>query len=597
MILLRGTRGLLSILIGALLLTTLTVVWIAAQVIRRETERQTVARLHSLAMAVRSQIAGLPADSTTSFELLAAGLGSATGARVTFINSNGRVLGDSEGEAGGLENHSDRPEVQSALHGEFGVARRRSPTIGVELLYVAIPPAYPTAPLVRVSLPTGEGGSPFRELLGKSLATAILIALAAAGALAAAMRRNRLFVGEFIGGMKAWTEGRYNHRIVSPPGGDTELVAESFNLAAEKLAAHVADITRQRNELKAVLASMVEGVIALDRDERITYINRATAKLFGIEENAVAGRTLQETFRNRDLQHFAALLLASQANLLGELVIGDGRLYLQAHGSAINDSAQRPIGALVVLNDVTELRRMERIRRDFVANVSHELRTPITSIKGFVETLSEGALANRESAERFLEIISRQVDRMNSIIEDLLALARLERDEETGDIALTPTSLSALLLAAVEGCRVKAAAKNVSIEIEGVEDISALINPPLLEQALFNLLDNAIAYSNAGTKVFVSARHEGQCVRITVADEGPGIANEHLPRLFERFYRVDRHRSRKLGGTGLGLAIVKHIAQAHRGDVTVTSTPGKGSTFTISLPAWAQGSPPMPPSA
>jgi two-component system phosphate regulon sensor histidine kinase PhoR len=236
------------------------------------------------------------------------------------------------------------------------------------------------------------------------------------------------------------------------------------------------------------------------------------------------------------------------------------------------------------LNDVTRLRRLENIRRDFVANVSHELKTPVTAIKGSVETLLDGALQKPEDARRFLEIVTRQADRLNAIIDDLLSLSRIEQEAERHEIPLQRSHLNEVLRGAVQACEVGAAAKSIRIGLSCPEPLLARINPPLLEQAIVNLIDNAVKYSRPESEVRVEARPENGEILILVRDHGCGIGKEHLPRLFERFYRVDKARSRKEGGTGLGLAIVKHIVQAHAGTVTVASVPGEGSTFTIHLP-------------
>jgi two-component system phosphate regulon sensor histidine kinase PhoR len=241
-------------------------------------------------------------------------------------------------------------------------------------------------------------------------------------------------------------------------------------------------------------------------------------------------------------------------------------------------------GAVVVLHDVTELRRLENIRRDFVANVSHELKTPITTIKGFVETLRDGALEDREQAERFLAIIARHADRLHAIVEDLLSLSRLEQNAQVAAIPRTNVALIEVLQAAVQDCAAKAAAHQVAIVPSCATTLCACINTPLLEQAIVNLLDNAINYSKVGSTVWLDASRLDDEIAIQVRDEGIGIAQEHLPRLFERFYRVEKARSREHGGTGLGLAIVKHIAQVHGGRASVTSTLGQGSTFTLHLP-------------
>ena len=263
---------------------------------------------------------------------------------------------------------------------------------------------------------------------------------------------------------------------------------------------------------------------------------------------------------------------------------GDHEGVLQARSAALHDAQGRGIGAVVVLNDVTDFRRLEHIRRDFVANVSHELKTPITSIKGFVETLLDGAISDPVDAQRFLQIIAKQADRLDAIIEDLLSLSKIEQGEESGDIDLIFGRVKDVVDSAIHSCQQKADERQIHICTACEKDVLAKMNPALLEQAVINLLDNAIKYSEPGSEVQVLASQFFDEVTITVSDRGCGITTEHLPRIFERFYRVDKGRSRKLGGTGLGLAIVKHIVQAHHGRVTVKSTPAVGSVFTIHLP-------------
>jgi two-component system phosphate regulon sensor histidine kinase PhoR len=242
------------------------------------------------------------------------------------------------------------------------------------------------------------------------------------------------------------------------------------------------------------------------------------------------------------------------------------------------------MGALLVVHDVTRVHRLEKVRRDFVANVSHELKTPITSIRGFVETLQDGAVHDPEKAKRFLDIIRRQSERLNAIIEDLMELSRIEREAETETIDRGVHDLGPVLEAAVADCAAKASARNVGVSLRLAGPLFARVNARMLEQAVANLLDNAIKYSDPGAGVEIGAEQSGDTITIHVRDQGPGIPSEHLPRIFERFYRVDKARSREVGGTGLGLAIVKHIAQAHGGTVSVESTPGEGSLFAVHLP-------------
>jgi two-component system phosphate regulon sensor histidine kinase PhoR len=266
------------------------------------------------------------------------------------------------------------------------------------------------------------------------------------------------------------------------------------------------------------------------------------------------------------------------------VLYNNGERFLQTHGTSLKNVQGENIGAVVVLNDVTRIRRLENVRRDFVANVSHELKTPITGIKLSVDSIFGGAIADHEESIKFLHIISRQADRLNAIVEDLLRLSRIEQEAEAAQITLGKHRIKNVLEVAVQTCEVKACDKKISLELTCPADISAKINPPLLEQAVVNLIDNAIKYSEPDSMIQVMAGKTDTEVTIQVEDQGCGIGKQHLPRLFERFYLVDKARSRKLGGTGLGLAIVKHIIQAHGGRVSVESTPGKGSTFFIHLP-------------
>lgn len=257
---------------------------------------------------------------------------------------------------------------------------------------------------------------------------------------------------------------------------------------------------------------------------------------------------------------------------------------MQVNGTAINNTENLNTEAIIVLNDITRIRQLEKIRKDFVSNVSHELKTPITSIKGFVETLLEGAMYNHEEAKHFLEIISKHSSRLNDIIEDLLCLSRLEQDSEKNDAYFEEHEIKNILISAINVCDVNANIKKIKVDLECEDGLLAKVNPLLMEQAIVNLIDNALKYSEEKKSIKINAIRENQQIVIKIADEGYGISLEHIPRLFERFYRVDKARSRKAGGTGLGLAIVKHIIQVHKGRIEVASEISKGSIFTVYLP-------------
>ncbi|MCC7145393.1 MAG: HAMP domain-containing protein [Phycisphaeraceae bacterium] len=386
-------------------------------------------------------------------------------------------------------------------------------------------------------------------------------------------------------------------------------VASALNRMADQLEERLNSLAQQRNELDAVLASMVEGVLAVDQDDRLLSINPAGARVLGIDPRWALGRSFQEFIRHRALQRFFETALQSDSPIQANVTIPPSPAFpaavpqaavteppapaapplpdrvLQAQGAALRDAMGRRIGALVVLHDITRLQQLENIQRQFVANVSHELRTPIAAIKAALETILDGDPSSPQDQQHFLQIASRQANRLEAIIEDLLSLSRLEQDLEAGRIELHFASLHAVLSSAAETCLVRAQNKKIQILLTCPTDFQASANPQLLEQAVVNLLDNAIKYSPDSSTVQLSAqRFSGEMV-IAVSDEGPGIDAEHLPRLFDRFYRTDKARSRAVGGTGLGLAIVKHIAQAHSGHVSVDSTPGQGSTFRIHLPA------------
>jgi two-component system phosphate regulon sensor histidine kinase PhoR len=383
-----------------------------------------------------------------------------------------------------------------------------------------------------------------------------------------------------------FASGDFGERLRLPDHREMAETADAFNTMADQLEATIASLQRRNHEQEAVLTSMVEGVLAVDSEHRVISVNAAAARLLAVSPQEIEGRGLQEVIRNADLRRFVTSALTCNQPVEGNLILRNARdRVVQANGTALRDPYGRSIGAVIVLNDVSRLRQLENLRRDFAANVSHELRTPITSIKGFVETLLDGAMANPQDAERFLQIIARQADRLNTIIEDLLSLSRIEQETEAGGIVLSTGRIDQVLQAAVHDCSARAQERDIRVQLECPSDLTARMKADLLEQAVANLLDNAIKYSAPGQQVWVRAYREEHLLTIAVKDQGAGIAEEHHPRLFERFYRVEKARSRRLGGTGLGLAIVKHIALAHRGQVTVESTLGKGSTFFIRLPA------------
>lgn len=516
-------------------------------------------------------------------------MGKRTGIRFTVIDPQGKVLGDSQEQPRVMVNHFDRPEFQIALKGQVGSDIRPSETLQQEMMYVAIPIFKGDAivAVLRTSVAMTQLQatlhSVFMEVLRYGLIIALVLAvlsLALSWKISRPLELMRL-------GAERFARGDLTHRLAVPSSREIAGLAASMNKMAAQLDERIRTIVAQRNEQQAVLSSMIEGVIAVSANGKVMSLNNAAAAMLQETIEDAEGRTVEEVVRNTELQQFIQHALDSAEPVEGQIALHEhSRLeqYLQVHGTLLADDQGRKIGALIVMNDVTHIRRLEQVRRDFVANVSHELKTPVTSIKGFIETLLDGAMENPEDSRRFLQIIARQTDRLNSIIDDLLILSRVEQQGEQ-KVATERVELRGVLTAAVGLCELKASQKDMSIHIDCDETLTVDANASLLEQAVVNLVDNAIKYSDAGGDVRIEALRGDHEVLIGVHDHGCGIAKEHLPRLFERFYRVDKARSRTLGGTGLGLAIVKHIAQSHKGRVSVNSTVGKGSTFTLHLPA------------
>ena len=515
-------------------------------------------------------------------------------ARLTVILPDGAVLGDSEEDPRVMARHGDRPEIIAALAGRVGVAVRASPSQSRNLLYVAVPArggagSGPVAGAVRAALPLTAVDAPVRAFARRVaplwLLVAALAALTAAW-LARGLAGPLAALGAEVDRLAAGDAGARAARAGPDEIAD---LAGAVNGLAAALDARLSTDGRQRGEREAVLASMMEGVLAVDGQERVIELNLAAARLLRVESSRALGRPLAEVARDADLRRFVGGVLAARASREGEFRLDDpartgGERIMQAHGTVLRDGTGRGIGALVVLNDVTRLRRLEAVRREFVANVSHELKTPITAIKGFVETLLEGDGKDRDESRRFLEVVARQADRLNAIIEDLLTLSRLEQEEADARVELAETAVREPLLAALQACEPLAVERGIPVALDCAPGLTARLNAALLEQAVINLVDNALKYSEAGRPVLVSAARSAAGLEIRVRDGGCGIAREHLPRLFERFYRVDRGRSRRQGGTGLGLAIVKHIVKVHGGTVAVESAPGEGSTFTVVIP-------------
>ncbi len=514
-------------------------------------------------------------------------LGHRSDTRITIIRPDGVVLADSEHDPHEMDLHNNRPEVKTALHGETGSSRRFSATLQTDMMYVAVPLLHDEKvfAIIRTSKSLKSVNDTIRVLLITIGLGSLIVALAAAAVSWVNARR----ISQPLEQMKLYARrvaaGDREGRLPEEGGEEVAALAEAINLMLIQLDDRIRVIERQRNEQDAVFTSISDGVLAVDAEGLLISINKAAARMFSLKRSKVRGRTVRDVIENSDLRNFIGKSLQTEDEVEDELLLGDlDPRYIQIHGRPLRDEDGRSMGAVVVLNDVTRLRRLEKARRDFVANVSHELRTPVTSIIGYIETLEETVYEDPEAARQFLQIVLRQSERLERIIEDLLSLARIERDAEGLGIELEEANLDDVMNSALTSVEQIAKSHRTTIVREGEKGVRAVINPPLIEQALINLLTNAIKYSDNGTTVRVRVMDKKKRILLEVEDEGVGIAQEHLPRVFERFYRVDKGRSRAEGGTGLGLAIVKHIALAHGGKVSLDSEIGVGTTFTLELP-------------
>jgi len=552
--------------------------------------------LESRARIIEGYVADLLVSSPEQLQNYCRQAGRKAATRITVVLPDGKVVADSSEDPATMENHAGRPELQTALSGESGSSIRFSRTLGEKMLYVSVPLNGRSGTLIgalRLSIPSLSLNSVLLPMYFRVLAVGILVVFAA-GALTLLVAR-KLFTP--LEQMKHEAEQMVLGETVKHLTIDSEHMSEevsglitALNRMAAKVNERMKIITLQRNELETVFAGMTEMVLVVDTEKRILRINRSAAALFYLSPDDIQGKLLHGVIRNRDLHAIIDQVIESGRLVKKDiqLYVGPDKLYLHTSAVPLQDEKNNPIGVLVVMNDLTRLHKLENLRRDFVANVSHELKTPITSIRGYVETLLDGAMDNREDARRFLEIIAKQSSRLDAIINDLLTLSRIEQKTDKQDITLTRSALRPVLESAVTTCQPQAEDKNIHIDLQCPDDLVAWINPNLVEQAVMNLLKNAIMYSPDNSPVSIKAysqrSDQQERIMIAVQDQGIGIASEHHERLFERFYRCDKGRSKEQGGTGLGLSIVKHIAMVHGGSVSVRSQPGQGSLFTISLP-------------
>jgi two-component system phosphate regulon sensor histidine kinase PhoR len=515
---------------------------------------------------------------------LADSLGRVFGCRVTLIDAGGRVRGDSEVPAAGLaalENHAGRPEVAAALRGGIGRAVRRSRSVGVELVYLAVPlPAGGDLAVLRLAEPLALIRSLNASLMQQSLlaaAVALLLIVPLAFWVTRPEVERTLELERVAARLGA---GEERERAREQPADELGRLGRALNLMAGELRQRLNALERERDERERILAHMSDGVALIDAADRVVHANQSLATILGAPLPPAAGTQFQEFARSPELSE-----LLRAARELGQPVDLDLRLWTPQQRRVRVTATRLPGGeagsVIVVLRDLTEVELLNQVRQDFVANVSHELKTPLTSVRGYAETLLDGGLEDAEHREGFVRIIRDQATRLGSLVDDLLSLAELERPDTR--LRVEPFDLRDAVQRQMTTLTGSAERAGLEMQLEPGPSVSVVADRLRIDQVIANLLDNALKYTERGSvRIRVGAlAAQAWC---EVQDTGPGIPAADLPRIFERFYRVDKARSRGKGGTGLGLSIVKHILALHGGSITATSVPGEGSTFRFELP-------------
>jgi two-component system phosphate regulon sensor histidine kinase PhoR len=584
------TAGFRAKLFIAALSSALIALAVAGALFAQRMQRRTDAQIENTLGAETRLVAELMEQSGTRATLPSVAAldgeadraGALIGARVTFIAADGKVVGDSAETLEGLavmENHASRPEVIEARNSGIGRARRHSDTLGIDMLYVAVPIRHPAIAVVRVARPLTDIR---HELRGVVDATIFALGIAFAGAAALAW----IISGRIGHRVERIAEvaRRYRTGDLTPAPldfGDDELgtVARALDESVHELARRLADLARDRGRMEAILAGMIEGVIVVDPQGRLQVANSAARQMLRLDELAV-GRHYVETIRHPSIAEMVTAALAGATSDAIELSPprDSSRTITARAAPAASGGAY---GAVLVLHDITQLRRADQIRRDFVANVSHELRTPLTAIRGYVEALSDDVSA--EESRRFLDVITRHTLRMERLVKDLLRLARLDAGQEM--LEVNPCDTRGLVHSVVADLTPSLDQRHQRVAVTiapGAETVRA--DPSKLHDVLRNLLANASTYSPEQSEISVDARRVDGHIALSVSDRGPGIPEEDLSRVFERFYRVDKSRTRDPGGTGLGLAIVKHLVGLHGGEVRAENRDDGGARFTVTLP-------------
>jgi two-component system phosphate regulon sensor histidine kinase PhoR len=563
----------------SLLVSTLLVSWSFRQQMLQQIERTLVAEGELTARLLEEQ----PADASLArYDEEADRVGRIVRSRVTFVARDGRVLGDSSvsGAAlSGLDNHGNRPEVVAALRNGFGTSRRWSSTVDAQLMYVALPVEHGRVAVVRLALPLTDVEAQGDSVVPATI-FALLIALVGAGGLAWISSRvlsRRL--DELAAVALRYAAGDMSQRARDRGSDELGSVARVLDDSVQSLGRRVRELNDERARAQALLAGMVEGVVVVDAQGAARIVNEAAGRMLRLED-PVIGRPYAEFIRHPDIADQVRRALAGELTAGLELSLSrePGRVFV-TRSAPVHAAGSR--GAVLVLHDITDLRRADRVRRDFVANVSHELRTPLTAIRGYVEALLDGPSDPLET-RRFLEIIERHAARMERLVKDLLRLARLDAGQET--LERTAVDTHALFEGMLSELKPTLDGRRQRVQMEVQFEAGTIHGDAVkLHDMLRNLVENASNYSPEGSTITLQAERLGADVLLRVLDEGPGIPEADLQRVFERFYRVDKARSRETGGTGLGLSIVRHLADLHAGEVFAENRPGGGAAFAVKL--------------
>lgn len=515
------------------------------------------------------------------------GISERIGARITVIDSQGKVLAESRVPGNGLdnmENHSGRPEMSAALSGRTGESIRYSSTLRMDMFYIALPVKKDGHILgaLRLALPLVDIAK-ILWTIRRTVLLGLIFSIALAFVLGLLISENIVKpINRIISSTRRFSSGDFTHKIVVYSRDEVGELSGALNKMAQDIEEKISEINRQNQHLKAMLNSMIEGVVVLDRATKVISINPTVEKIFNVSKENCEGRLFLEAIRNTDISEIVNEVIKNGEFISKELaLVWPVNKVFEVNISPVfeKDSVS---GCLIVIHDITEVRKLETMRRDFVANVSHELKTPLTSIKGFVETLLEGALEDKENSRHFLEIIRNHAERLDSLIDDLLDLSKIESRQVKLDFS--QVNLQKLCSEVISGFKSQLKKKNIEASSMIADSLVATADKGKLHQVLVNLIGNAVKFNKESGFIKVSVQDNHDSIKVFIEDSGLGIPEKDLKRIFERFYRVDKARSRDLGGTGLGLSIVKHIIELHGGTVGVESVEGLGSKFWFTLP-------------